>query len=60
MISIIGVMIGIYIITRMISFITRKDERAESSIVIVFAVITIFVTFFCIIDLLVRGLDFTP
>ncbi len=59
MVATIGLMIGIYIITRMISFLTRKDERVESGVVKVFAVITILVTLVCILDLLTRGIDFS-
>lgn len=55
MIPDIGLMMGVYIITRMISFLTRKGERSESVIVRIFAVITIFVTIICIFDLLLRG-----
>lgn len=57
MVATIGLMIGVYIITRMISLITRQHERAESGVVKVFAVITICVTLICILDLLTRGLE---
>ncbi len=43
MIPIIGLMIGAYIITRMISFLSREGGRKESTIVIVCAIITIVV-----------------
>lgn len=55
MIPTIGIMIGCYIITRMISFLTRKGDRAESTLVLVFAVITILITLLCMFDLLMRG-----
>ncbi|OHB72423.1 MAG: hypothetical protein A2W23_07645 [Planctomycetes bacterium RBG_16_43_13] len=60
MLATIGVMIGIYIITRMISFLTRKEPRSESTIVKVFAWITIVVTTVAIIDFLARGTTSTP
>lgn len=56
----IGLMIGLYIITRMISFGTRKGDREESKGVKVFVVITIVVTILLIIDLLVRGTSSLP
>jgi hypothetical protein len=51
----IGLMIGVYIIARMVSFLTRKELRAESVVVKVFAGISIFVTVIVPIDLLSRG-----
>ncbi len=59
MISVIGLMIGVYIVTRMVSFLMRKGERAESVVVKVLAVITVLVTGICMADLLMRGLP-TP
>ena len=41
MVCVIGWMIGAYIITRMVSFLTRKGEGSESSIVKVITAITI-------------------
>lgn len=55
MIPDIGLMIGVYIITRMVSFLTRREDRAESVIVKFLAVITILVTVICLADLLMRG-----
>ena len=55
-----GLMVGAYIITRMISFLTRKEEKAESVIVKVFTVITILVTVVSVLDLLTRGAPSTP
>jgi formate-dependent nitrite reductase membrane component NrfD len=55
MIPEIGLMIGMYIVTRMLSFITRKDQRVESSLVKVFAFITIVGSIIIIADLLVAG-----
>jgi len=51
----IGLMIGFYIITRMISILLRKGERQENAIVIVFAAITILITLFVVYDLFTRG-----
>lgn len=44
MVPIIGIMIGGYIIIRMISFITRKGERSESTIVVVLSFLNILFT----------------
>lgn len=51
----IGCMIGIYIITRGISFLTRKGDRAEGVVVKVFSAITILAALFVMVDLLVSG-----
>ena len=51
MVPTIGIMIGFYIITRMASFLTRSGERRESSVVQVFAVVTIIVTALVIMSL---------
>jgi len=58
MIPDIGLMIGLYIITRMISFLTRKKERKENIIVLIFACITILVSIVAVTDLFLRGTDF--
>ena len=55
MIPAIGLMVGCYIITRMISFLTRTGERRESASVKTFAGITIIITIICVLDLLLRG-----
>lgn len=55
MIPEIGLMIGLYIITRMVSFLLRTGDRKESIAVLVLAVITIIVTGFVIYDLFERG-----
>lgn len=55
MIPTIGVMIGFYIITRMLSFLLRKDQRSENTIVKIFAVITILVTIFTMLVLTMPG-----
>ncbi len=58
MIPDIGLMIGLYIITRMISFLTRKKERKEHIIVLIFACITILVSIVVMTGLFLRGIDF--
>jgi len=55
MIPEIGLMIGLYIITRMVSFITRTGERKESIAVIILGTITILISIFVIYDLFLRG-----
>jgi len=55
MIPEIGLMIGLYIITRMVSFLLRTGDRKENIIVLVLAVITIIATGFVIYDLFGRG-----
>lgn len=55
MIQAIGLMIGVYVITRMVSFLTRKEERAESIVVKILAVITMIVTVICIFALMQSG-----
>jgi len=56
----IGIMIGIYIITRMVSFLTRKNEKAESLVVKIFAIITIIVTIIVILNMYLVGGPPTP
>jgi len=55
MIPDIGIMVGLYVITRMLSLLFRKDARAESVAVKIFAVITILATILSLGDLLTRG-----
>jgi hypothetical protein len=55
MVSEIGLMIGFYVITRMISFLTRKELREESLVAKIFSALTILVTIVIMVDLLVRG-----
>ena len=52
MIPSIGLMLGAYIITRMFSFLSRKGERSESTLVKVFASITLLITVIVFFDLL--------
>jgi hypothetical protein len=56
----IGIMMGLYILTRYLSFFTRKGDRAESSAVITFASVAFIVTVIIIIDLMVRAFTSTP
>ncbi len=57
MLAEIGIMIGLYIIIRYISFIARKDTPLIISIFsLIFAVITAIIVF----DLLIRGLTGGP
>jgi ACR3 family arsenite efflux pump ArsB len=56
----IGWMIGIYVITRAISFLTRKGDRAESVLVKAFSAITILVTLFVLVDLFSRSATQAP
>ncbi len=55
MIPTIGSFVGLYIITRMLSLLTRPSERSEKIIVKVFAGITILVTVLGIFDLILTG-----
>jgi uncharacterized membrane protein YidH (DUF202 family) len=55
MIPLIGLMIGLYVITRMISFITRKDGRTESNIVRIFSAINIIITLVILAALLLNS-----
>jgi hypothetical protein len=52
-------MVGVYIITRMISFLSRKGDREESLLVKGLAIITILTILVCITDLLMKGVT-TP
>jgi hypothetical protein len=51
MIPDIGIMIGVYILTRMVSFLTRKETRSEAIVVKVMAVVTVIVTLAMIAEL---------
>jgi len=53
----IGWMIGIYVITRMVSFLTREGERGEASIVKLMATVTIVATLAIMIYLLISGIS---
>jgi hypothetical protein len=60
MIRDIGLMVGLYIITRCASLLTRTGERRESVVVIVLAAATIIVTLFALVDLWIRASQSTP
>lgn len=51
MIPTIGIMVGAYIFTRMVSFATRSGERKENVLVRVLAILSMIVTMFCTADL---------
>ena len=57
MIPDIGLMIGAYIIVRMVSFLSRRDQGAESVLVKILAVITILVVLISVGDLLLGHPD---
>ena len=56
MLAEIGFMVGLYIIVRMLSFVTRKGDREEVVGVKIAACVTIAFTALIIYDLLSRGL----
>lgn len=57
MIPMIGIMIGFYVLTRSISFISRKGEREEHIVVKVFSIITAIVSIIGIMTLAFSGSD---
>ena len=59
MLAEIGIIVGLYIITRLVPFLLRKDNRAENIIVKILSVITIIITIIVIGDLLLRGFNIT-
>lgn len=58
MIQAIGLMIGMYIIVRMLSFLTRKGEREESMLVQILAGVVAFLTFLIMAVMLIQGTEF--
>jgi hypothetical protein len=54
MIPDIGIMVAAYIVTRMVALLGRSSAQANF-VTKVFAVLTIVITLFCTLDLLVRG-----
>ena len=54
MIPDIGLMVGAYIVTRMLRLLV-KTEPKENGVVVFFAAVTILVTVICLYDLLSRG-----
>ena len=62
MIPTIGLMIGFYIVTRMLSLATRKGDRAEASVVRISAALTLIVAVLGMVSLFMSGIslsDFT-
>lgn len=55
MIPEIGLMVGLYIVTRMFSILLRTGERREHAFIMILAGITIVVTVFVMADLFIRG-----
>lgn len=55
MIPDIGLMVGSYIIVRLVSFLTRTGIKQESIIVKVLSVFAVGITIVCIADLCVTG-----
>lgn len=56
MIPDIAIMVGAYIVTRMLRIITKKDPK-EHGAVVASAAITIVATLFAVFDVLRRGID---
>lgn len=52
MVATIGIMIGFYIFTRMIELLVIKNQKGAIRI---FAILTMLVTFFAVMDLLTSG-----
>jgi len=57
MIPTIGIMVGLYIITRMLSLLLKNKDGKESIVTGVFAGITILVTLYSIYSLYTSGID---
>jgi len=55
MIPAIGFMIGFYIVSKMVTLLTRKNERSESNIAKLFAAIALIVAIICMLDLYFSG-----
>lgn len=55
----IGIMIGFYIFTRLLSVLTRSGERKEHVVVQVVAALALLVTAFVVCDLVIEGLPKT-
>lgn len=60
MVPSIGIMIGFYIITRMISLISRTGDRGESALVKIMAVVTILVAGLVMLSLFGGASNSTP
>lgn len=55
MIADIALVVGPYLVRRMVPLLTRKGDRAKFVVVKVLAVTTMLVTVICAADLLMRG-----
>jgi hypothetical protein len=55
MVQIVGLMVGCYIIVRMVSFITRKGEREETTTVKVLSILNVMLTVVLLMALLFSG-----
>jgi hypothetical protein len=53
----IGLMIGFFVITVMLSYISRSGEKKEHPVVNIFALLTIIFTVIIMIDLFARGVE---
>ena len=56
MIPDIGLIIGMYVTLRCMSFLTRRHERREGKMVKFLALVTMPVTWVCMLDMLAKGL----
>ena len=57
MIPTIGIMVGLYVITKMLDFIIPKKDGNINVVVQIFAIITIFFTLYAIYSLFTTGVD---
>ncbi|MBN2245471.1 MAG: hypothetical protein JW755_06470 [Candidatus Aminicenantes bacterium] len=55
MISEIGLMVGLYIMTRMLQILFPKKDQRQNIFVLILAGVTVVVTVFVIADLFIRG-----
>lgn len=60
MVGYIGLIIGCYVITRMVQLIAQKDEQSESLLTQSFAVLTILATVVCLYALVQAGRNADP
>jgi hypothetical protein len=56
----IGIMIGLYIITRCLSFLTRQEPFAEYWVVKIFCILTGLISLLIIFDLVIRSFQPSP
>jgi len=60
MIPTIGLMIGVYTTTRLVSLITRSGERGEHWLVIGLSILALAVTLFCLAGLFMSAVELDP